>query len=151
MKTLARRNSGLSLLPELPSLFNDPFFQDLFPWSNRSVGDTGTVPAINVQETENAYEISVAAPGMNKNDFKVELDNGRLVISAEHKQTDEKKDENYLRQEYSYQSFVRSFNLGERQVQGDKIQAKYTDGILHLTIPKSEEAKAKAPKVIPIS
>jgi HSP20 family protein len=149
MKTLAKRNGGLTILPELPSLFNDSFFTDFFPWGNTQ--ETGTVPAINIRETEGSYEISVAAPGMKKDDFKVELDNNRLIISAEHKDQAKDKEDTYLRQEYRYQSFVRSFTLGEQQVQGDKIQAKYSDGILHISVPKSEQAKTKAPKVIQIS
>ena len=57
----------------------------------------------------------------------------------------------YLRKEYNYHSFVRSFTLGEKQIQSDKIQAQYTDGILHITLPKSPEAKSRAARLIPVS
>jgi HSP20 family protein len=150
MTALVKRNNGLSLLPELPSLFNDPFLRDWLPW-NGGQEERGTLPAVNIRETDEVFELSVAAPGMKKEDFKVELDNNRLVISGETKQKNEQTHDNYLRKEYSYQSFVRSFALAEKQVSGEKIQAKYADGILHITIPKSAEAKTKPAKVIPIS
>ncbi len=155
MTALMKRNggTGLSLFPELPSLFDDPFFRNWFNWSNTE-GNTisGTVPAVNIRETDNSYEISVAAPGMSKNDFKVELENNRLVISGERKEQHESKDdEAYLRQEYNYQSFVRTFTLAEKQVNSEKIQAKYSDGILHISLPKTPEAKSKAARVIQIS
>lgn len=151
MTALVKRNNGLSLLPELPSLFNDPFFREWLPWTNTPTEQSGTLPAVNINETDEAYTLEVAAPGMAKEDFKVQFDNNRLVISGEKKQKNEQSDENYLRREFSYQSFVRSFTLAEKQVNSDKIQAKYADGILHITIPKSAEAKTKAPRVIPIS
>lgn len=153
MTTLMKRNNGLSILPELPSVFNDPLLRDWFNWPATSghSGDSGSVPAVNIRETDHNYEISVAAPGMTKNDFKVELDNNRLVISAEKKEENEHNDANYLRKEFSYQSFTRTFTLAEKQVNGEKIQAKYTDGILHISVPKSEEAKTKPVKLIQIA
>jgi HSP20 family protein len=116
------------------------------------VGDfTGTVPSVNIQETKNEVKLDVAAPGMNKEDFKVTLENNYLTVSAEKNSESESKDENYNMKEFSYESFQRSFYLPENMVLADKIGAKYTDGILHLSIPKSEEAKAKEPKRIEIS
>src|SRR5690242_10081573 len=153
MTTLMKRNNGLNILPELPSVFNDPFLRDWFNWPNSSSSpeESGTLPAVNIRETDHNYEISVAAPGMTKNDFKVELDNNRLVISGERKHQNEQKEENYLRKEFSYQSFVRTFTLAEKQVKGENIQAKYSDGILHITVPKSDEAKTKPAKIIQVS
>ncbi len=152
MTTLVKRNNG-ALFPELPSLFSDPFIKSWFNWpgSSDTVQELITVPSVNICETNDNYEITVAAPGMNKNDFKVELENNRLVISAETKHDNEHKSDNYLRREYSYQSFVRSFTLAEKQVSGEKITAKYADGILFITLPKAPEAKAKPARVIPIS
>jgi HSP20 family protein len=150
MTALMKRNGGLSLLPELPSLFSDPILRDWLNWPDTN-GQIGTVPAMNIEEGDDAFEISVAAPGLKKDDFKVELKNNQLVISGERNEKNEQKDEGYLRQEYNYQSFVRSFPFEENQVMGDKIQAKYSDGILHITVPKSAQAKTKISKRIPIS
>jgi HSP20 family protein len=148
-----KRNNGMSIVPELPSIFNDSLLRDWFNWPLHlgSTEESGTVPAVNIRETDHEYEILMAVPGMTKNDFKVELENNRLVISGERKQENEQKDSNYLRKEFSYQSFVRSFTLPEKQVNGDKIRAKYTDGVLYITVPKSAEAKTKLSRVIPLS
>ncbi len=90
---------------------------------------------------------------MTKDDFEVELDNDKLLISAHRENQHEEKDQdgNYTRREFSYQSFKRSFSLPERVVKDDKISAKYSDGILHITVPKTEEAKVKPARQIQIS
>jgi len=153
MTTLVKRDGGLNLLPEFPSLFNEPFLKNWLNWNHDSeISESSTLPGVNIHETADSYEMEVAAPGMNKNDFKVELQDNRLVISAERKTENEKKQSgNYLRREFSYHSFVRSFTLAEKQVEREKISARYTDGILHITVPKTQEAKTKASRVIPIS
>jgi HSP20 family protein len=116
------------------------------------VGDfSGTVPSVNIQETKDEVKLDVAAPGMSKDDFKVTLENNYLTVSAEKQNEVENKEENFNRKEFSYESFQRSFYLPENMVMADKIDAKYLDGILHLTIPKSENAKAKEPKRIEVS
>ncbi|GAB3538161.1 Hsp20/alpha crystallin family protein [Pontibacter brevis] len=150
MGTLAKNNRGL--LPTIPSLFDDSIMGDWFNWPMNSNSERGSVPAVNVRETGDAYELEVAAPGMTKQDFKVELDNNMLVISAqkEDKHEEENVKENYTRREFNYQSFVRTFSLPERLVEGDKISAKYHDGILHIAVPKTEEAKVKPAKQIEI-
>ena len=154
MTTLMKRNNGLSVLPGLPTLFNDPLLNDWLNWPSffSSHEGSGTLPAVNIQETDDNFAISVAAPGMTRNDFKVELDNNRLVISGTKSlEKDHEKNGNYLRKEFSYQSFFRSFTLPEKQVNSEKIQANYSDGILHITVPKSAEAKTKPVKVIQVS
>lgn len=151
MAALMKRNGTLNMLPGLSSLFHDPFKKDWLNWPDEIRNEHSTLPAVNIHETADAYELAVAAPGMDRNDFKVELDNNLLVISGEKKEEKNNKDESYIRQEYNYQSFTRTFSLAEREVHADKIQAKYSDGILYITIPKTAEAKAKAPRVIPIS
>jgi HSP20 family protein len=144
-----------SPLPSLNSFFNDPQLRDWFSWGHDTAADNITLPAVNIYETENAFEIALAAPGMTKNDFKIELENNRLVISGEKKEnthdTDQKRDLNWLRREYNYSSFVRSFTISERQVKAENIKASYTDGILQITVPKSAEAKSKAARLIQIS
>ncbi len=151
MKALMKRNG--THFPNVPSFFDDFFTRDLFDWSfgNQSFGNT--LPAVNVMETNDKYELEVAAPGMTKNDFNIELDNNVLVISSSREMSNDEKDKagNYTRREFSYQSFKRSFNLPENMVQADKISAKYADGVLRVVIPKTEAAKVKPPKMIKIS
>ena len=151
MKSLVKSNG--TLFPAIPSLFDDFFNRD---WLDSSLADwrvTGaTLPAVNVMETNDDFKIEVAAPGMKRSDFKVELDNNVLTISSERENKSEEKDSNgnYTRREFSYQSFQRSFSLPENKVLGDKITARYVDGILHVTVPKSEEAKVKPAKQITV-
>ncbi len=153
MTTLMKRNNGLSLLPELPTFLNDPLVRDWFNWSgNRGEQEASTLPSVNICEHTDSYELTVAAPGMSKNDFKVELEDNRLIISGERKHEQEQKQgSNYLRKEFNYQSFVRSFTLAEKQVNREKIEAKYIDGILHINIPKTAEAKTKPARIIQVS
>jgi HSP20 family protein len=143
MKTLVRQNA--TLFPSLPSLLEDFFNRD---WADSTLANrnySATLPAVNVRETNEDYLIEVAAPGMNRNEFKVELDNNVLTISSQREEKHEDHDEtrNYTRREFNYQSFQRSFSLPENKVEGEKISARYTDGILHITVPKRDEAKVK--------
>ena len=146
--------SNNTLFPTIPSLFDDFFTRD---WLDSSLANWkvsgATLPAVNVKESNDDFQIEVAAPGMTRDDFKVELDNNVLTISSEREQKNEEKDEkgNYTRREFSYQSFQRSFSLPESKVLGDKISARYSDGILYVTVPKSEDAKVKPAKQIAIS
>lgn len=137
-----------------PSLFDDFFTRDLLDWSNSNWRTSGaTLPAVNVKETNDDFQIEVAAPGMKRDDFKVELDNNLLVISSQKEESHEQKDEhgNYTRREFSYQAFQRSFALPENKVYGDKIAARYVDGILRITVPKREEAKVKPTRQIAVN
>lgn len=108
------------------------------------------VPAANITENDNQFDIELAAPGMNKKDFKVNVQNGNLVISAEKEEEKEEKEKDYCRKEYNYSSFRRSFSLPE-SVNADAVKAEYKDGILKLTVPKKEEAKKQPKKEIAIS
>jgi HSP20 family protein len=135
------------------SLFDDFFTRDLWNWgpSNNSSTNT-TIPLVNIKETNENFEVEMAAPGMKKEDFKVELDGNVLTITSEKRDGNEVKDgERYTRREFSYQSFQRSFQLPKEVVDADKIEAKYENGVLRLVIPKKEEAKPKPPKTIQIS
>ena len=149
--TLVKRNG--SLLNSLPVLFDDFFNRDLMNWGNSHFSNTDTtIPAVNIKETAENYQVEVAAPGMTKNDFKVELDGNTLTISSERSnQKNQREEERYFRNEFSYQSFQRTFNLQKEVVDIDNIQAKYENGILQLLIPKKEEAKQKPPRLIEIS
>lgn len=148
--TLLKRNG--SLLNPLPTLFDDFISRDLFNWKTNHFSDTNTtIPAVNIKETNEKYLVEMAAPGMTKNDFKVELDGNVLSISSERdKKQSEREDEKYSLQEYSYESFQRTFTLQKDVVDIDKIEAKYENGVLHLSIPKKEEAKQKPPRLIEI-
>lgn len=148
--TIVKRNG--SLFNHLPVLFDDFLNRDIFNWGLSNYSDTQTtIPAVNIKETSNNYVVEVAAPGMTKKDFKVQLDGNVLTISSEktndHKEGD---DSRFLSREFSYQSFSRTFNLQKDVVDMEKIGAKYEDGVLYLLIPKKEHAKQQ-PKLIQIS
>ena len=150
--SIIKRNNN-DVFPFIPTLFNDVFTRDLWNWGlNNNSSTNTTIPAVNIKETKDAYEVEMAAPGMTKDDFKIELDGNMLTITSE-KQTEHenKEGENYSRKEFSYQSFERSFQLPKEVVDVDKIGAKYENGLLHLMIPKKEEAKPKPARMIQIS
>lgn len=148
--SLIKRNG--STFPAFPSLFDDFFGRELFNWGNNNFSSTSTtVPAVNIKETTDAFEVEVAAPGMEKGDFSITLDGNLLTISSTKQQQEEKKEQNYTRREFSYQSFQRSFELAKDVVDEDKINARYENGLLHLTIPKKEEAKQKGPRTIQVA
>jgi HSP20 family protein len=128
----------------------DNFFKDDDFFDNRFFGKEMTVPAVNVSETKEAYHLEVAAPGMKKSDFKIEVKDGALVISAETKSEKEEKGDNYTRKEFSFNSFSRSFWLPEN-VKQENIKATYTDGILKLAVPKVALAKEPPVKQIAVS
>jgi HSP20 family protein len=137
---------------QFPSLFDRFFESDFFDWSNRNYSSTNTtLPSVNIKETTDGFEVEMAAPGLDKKDFSIELNQDVLTISSEKKIENEIKDgEQITKREFSYQSFSRSFTL-PNTVDNDKINAKYENGILKVFIPKKEEAKPKPPKQIKIS
>lgn len=137
--------------PVLSRFFDDFWNDTSFDWNNRNFSSTSTtVPSVNIKETENDYEVEMAAPGMKKEDFQITLDGNLLMISSEKRFDNEEQNEQYTRKEFSYQSFQRSFQLPKDVVDEESIQAKYEDGVLRLIVPKKEEAKKKAPRRIEI-
>jgi HSP20 family protein len=139
-------------LPTWSNFFNDFLNRDWYDWSNQNFSLTNTtIPAVNIKENENEFEVDMAAPGMEKDDFRLELNNNVLTISSE-KQSESHSDKgkNITRSEFSYQSFSRSFTL-PAIVETDGITAKYENGILRVNIPKKEEAKPKPMKQISVS
>jgi HSP20 family protein len=121
------------------------FFDDFFkPWNewfenggnlwNRAL----TVPAVNITENKDDYSVSLAVPGMKKDDFKIDVDGNMLTISCEKGESKEEKDKKFTRKEYNYSSFSRSFTLPD-EVNKEKIDAKYEDGVLKLSLPRKEE------------
>ncbi len=149
--TIVKRNGNLQ--HQLPQIFDDLFNRDIFHWGLTNYSDTNTtIPAVNIKETTDSYEVQVAAPGMNKKDFTVQLEGNILTISSEKEASKEQNDNaRYAAREFSYQSFSRTFTLQKDVVDTEKIQATYADGVLNLVIPKKEEAKQKGPKRIEIS
>ena len=113
-------------------------------------GTETSVPAVNVKENDKEIQLEVAAPGMKKDDFDIEMENGTLVISAEHREERKEEDAEYTRREFNYQTFTRAFPIPEHMVDRDKIEAKYHDGILRVHLPKTEAAKTKPHKKIEI-
>lgn len=146
--TLARKTNMY-----LPSFWDNFLSKDLMDWGSSNFSNTDTtLPAVNVKESEESFEIEVAAPGMTKEDFKVNLENNVLTISSEkHEERKEEGKGRYTRREFSYQSFQRSFTIPENLVEGDKIAAKYCDGLLCIQLPKREEVKPKPAREIQIS
>ena len=127
----------------------DDDLRDLF-MTNFSPTET-TVPAVNVKETDNEFELEVAAPGMKKDDFDINLENDLLTVSSERKEEKEEENADFTRREFSYQSFQRTFTLPENMVDSDKIDAKYHDGILRVRLPKLKHAKTRPARQIKIS
>ncbi len=148
---ILKRNGQLT--DSFPLLFNDFFTRDLYDWNQTNFSNTGTtVPAVNIQETKESFEVEMAAPGMTKDDFKIHLDGSLLTISAEkNHETEQNSDSRYSKREFSYESFQRSFTLSKEVIDSDKINAKYQDGVLKLSISKKEEAKEKPPRMIQVS
>lgn len=128
-------NKKTSLMPGFndvfDSIFNDTFFADRM---------VTRVPAANISESADHYHVELAAPGLKKEDFKLNLERNILSISAEQRTEDKQEERNYAKREYSYSSFVRSFTLPE-SADENGIQATYNDGVLAINIPKREEAK----------
>jgi len=124
-----------------PSLFND-FFQPWNEWFDNagSLERFMSVPAVNVKENTDHYTVSLAAPGLKKNDFDINIEGNMLTISSEKDESKEVKDDKFTRKEYSYSSFSRSFTLPE-DVKQDSIDAHYEDGVLSIKLPRKEEAK----------
>jgi len=132
-------NNGFSLLEnffsEIPTMFKDDSGANL----------KGFVP-VNIKETKDAYELEVVAPGFEKNDFTLNLEKNILTISAEKKNGTDDGNEKQIRREYSYRSIKRSFTLDEK-INGEKIEAKYVNGVLTLNLPKKEEVKAPTKEI----
>lgn len=151
MKTLVKTNSLFPMTP-VNTLLDDFFSRDIFDWTDKNFSAMGSnLPSVNLKETDNKIEVELAAPGMKKEDFKVEIDNNMLMISSEKEEEKEekRKKDNYIRKEFNYQSFFRSFSLPE-YVDENKVEANYKDGILHIDIAKKEGSHKKIAKKIDI-
>src|SRR6478736_8412431 len=135
--SIVRYNSN-DFVPATFSSLVDRFFNESIA---RSGGST-FVPKVDIIENPESYELHFAAPGLSKDDFKIEVNDNQLTVSGERKFVNEKKEKNYHSIETQYGSFNRSFSLPEK-VDGTKINAKYNNGILELTLPKDEKKVLK--------
>lgn len=131
----------------MPNFVDDFFGKDFSDLFENQVG-TNT-PAINIVESKDDFKIEVAAPGLEKGDFKINLDNKLLTISSEKEQNNEHKDGNFVRREFNFSSFKRSFSLPD-SIDSSKISANHKDGILYVSVPKREEAKEKTKREIEV-
>jgi HSP20 family protein len=138
--------------PLFPSLLTDRWIPDFF--ENEKFFDSDwmksiTVPSVNIRETDKEFMVELAAPGLNKKDFKIAIDNGMLTISAEKKLEKEEKEKEFTRKEFSYSNFSRSFMLPEN-VNEEKVEAHYEDGLLKLQLLKKVVDKTKNVKAIEV-
>ena len=131
-----------------PGFSNDFWGRDFYPAHYNSFGFK-SLPAVNIGEEDNEYTIEVAAPGLEKKDFRIDLENNCLTISSTRENKNEEENEKYTRREFQYNTFSRSFTLPET-VDSENIAAKHRDGILYVSIPKKEEAKVKPAREIAI-
>jgi HSP20 family protein len=137
--------------------YSHPFFSNVFPsfFDEAMTGrdSAAFMPAVNISEDEKSWHIELSAAGFVKEDFKINLENDTLTISAEHKEekAEEGKEKNYSRREFRYGSFSRTFRLPKEKVNDEAINAVYENGILKLSIPKKEAEKKEMLKEIKIS
>lgn len=138
--------------PRLP--WYDTMFTDLLGTDRLLTNDlfleNKWVPAMNVKETDDHFELEIAAPGFNKKDFDVSIDNGILKIQAENKEEMEKKEDDYTRKEFNYTSFYRSFTLPENVNENEMIDATYKRGILKLVLNKLHVDESTPKRVIEV-
>ena len=144
MANLMKRDGGMSaptrsvfsdFFTDIDRMFENDFF--LMPMHLRRQME-GSTPAVNIKDRDKDYLIEVAAPGMKKEDFNIDMEEGRLTISCQKEEEKKEDKENFRRREYNYSSFSRSFNLPEN-VKPEDIKAQYQDGILSLTVPKVQQ------------
>jgi HSP20 family protein len=127
----------------MPNIFDEDLFSGL-------TSRTASMPAVNIREDENKYALELAIPGINKNDLKIDMKEDVITISSEMKKESEENSDGYKRKEFSYSAFSRSFYVPEN-VNKEKIEATYKDGVLYVTLPKEDEQKSKISKTIEIS
>lgn len=130
-----------------PFLWSSLFDDDFFPVAP---GRSTSMPAVNIREDEKRFTLDLAVPGIDKKDLKIEINEDVITISSEQKVEKEESRDDFKRREFSYTSFCRSFYLPEN-VNKEKIEANYRDGILSVVLPKEEEEKTKLSRQVSIS
>lgn len=145
------KNQSVTKFDEkIPSVFEDLFkpWNELF--DGRFFKREMNIPAVNIVENKDHYQLSLSAPGLKKADFKIDLDDDILTISSEKEDNKEEKDGKYTRQEYNYSSFSRSFTL-PAGADKEKVSAKYEDGVLKVNIPRNGKMKSPSAKQIAVN
>ncbi|RIJ37536.1 Hsp20/alpha crystallin family protein [Pontibacter oryzae] len=146
MANVARRNAGGStparsafsdFFSDVDRFFENDLWRTPAQWGRQLMSD---MPATNIREDDKGYSIELAAPGKQKDDFNIDVNEGMLTISSQKEENKTEENDNYTRREYNYSSFSRSFRL-PKGVKEDDIKANYKDGILHIHVPKGEEEK----------
>ncbi|MGV3545811.1 MAG: Hsp20/alpha crystallin family protein [Pedobacter sp.] len=135
VKFNGNQNGKRGLMPTMNNVFDSIFTDGFFNEANAKM-----VPAVNISEAVDHFKIELAAPGLQKEDFKVSLDRNLLSISVEKQNEREEEETRFTRREFSYQSFVRTFSLPDTADQ-QAISAKYEDGLLKIKVAKKEEAR----------
>ena len=148
MKLIKKEEMNPNVNGLLGSFLSDGFLN--WPNSNweRSMGFS---PAVNISESNDGFTLDLAAPGFQKDDFKIEMEDDLLTISAKVKDDKEEQEKNFTRKEFIRKSFKRSFRLAEDKINREEIQASYMDGVLSIDLPKKEEAKPLPVRTIRIS
>lgn len=153
MYSFIKNNSdkSLSRFNEFPSFFDDVLTREFFNKTKRS--GFHTMPSVNIKETDKAFELELAAPGLDKKNFRIDLNEDKLTISSVQENSSEEKQENefFSRREFNYHAFSRSFVLPEKLIEKDAISASYENGILKVALPKKEKAVAQQNREIRIS
>lgn len=136
----------------MPTVFED-YFKPWNEWFDNGNGDLWgrvmNVPAVNITEHKDEYRVSLAVPGMKKDDFKIDVEGNMLTISSEKEENKEEKDKKFTRKEYNYSCFSRSFTLPE-EINKEKIEARYQDGVLKIALPRKEGTKKLSAKHIAV-
>jgi HSP20 family protein len=140
--TLIRRSNG-----NFDSLLNNFVGGDFFLNQNGMYCGNQTLPAVNIMENNDEYKIEIAAAGLQKEDFTIEFNNGRLTVSA--KKSDEAENKEYLKREFNYAGFSRTFSVPKQKVEDGKITASY-EKVLNILLPKREEVKPKPARVVKV-
>lgn len=142
-------STGLMKINERIPLVFDDFFKPWNEWFDNGWMRSMKVPAVNITEEKNQYMVSLAAPGLKKDDFKIDVDGNMLTISSEKEESTEEKNKKFTRKEYNFSSFSRSFTLPE-EIRKDQIEAKYEDGVLRISLPRKAEANTPTAKHIAV-
>jgi HSP20 family protein len=142
--TLVRRANG-----NFDSLLNDFIGGDFFMNQSGLYSGNKSLPAVNIFEDDDQYQIELAAAGLNKEDFRIEFENGKLTVSS--LESEEKESKNYKQREFNYAGFSRTFVVPKQKVDEGNISAAYENGVLSILLPKREEVKPKPARVVEIA
>ena len=130
----------------------DHFFNDSFlNWPVTTSSNWRNQPAYNIKEEDDRWHVELAVPGMDKNDFKIDLENDMLSISTSKSESKHETTDNYKVRQFGYTSFTKSFRLPENMVNEEEISANYKDGVLHISLPKRDDAKTNLKREITVA